>query len=589
MRVPLYGFDRWDKLYTARQLVTLGNFCRYSRAARDAMRGLDYSSQWSEAIGAALAIGMDRIADRQSVICRWNNVGTKLEGTFSRFALPIVWDFGQGNPLSNTTGNYLACMEWVAECFEHFLRAGESSPTPRALQQSAIRQISEEVDCVVTDPPYYDAIPYSDLMDFFYVWLRRTLNGLSPELDASFHEPTSPKWNAESNDGELIDDESRHGGEAVKSKAVYEEGMARAFQVSHKCLRADGRLVIVFAHKHPDAWETLVSAMIRAGFVVDGSWPVQTEMSTRTRALTGAALASSVWLVCKKRPETARPGWDNKVLEEMRANIGQRLRGFWDAGIRGPDFVWAATGPALEAYSKHPVVKMANDPGKTLTVSEFLNHARRMVVDFVVGRVLEKNSESAIEAAVDRLDEATAYYLLHRNDFGLDEAPVGACILYATACSLSDQELVRDWDLLAKTGGDAVVDDEEDESEGDDEPSEEAGAGNKVKLKPWNQRRSRSMGYEAPGGRPVPLIDRIHRLMLLWKAGDVHKVDEYLDEHGLRRHELFRRVLQSLIELSKAGSEERSLLESLSNHIGAKGAKPAQHTPEKMYPEEEAD
>jgi hypothetical protein len=163
----------------------------------------------------------------------------------------------------------------------------------------------------------------------------------------------------------------------------------------------------------------------------------------------------------------------------------------------------------------------------------------------------------------------------------MDDAPVGACILYATACGLSDQELIRDWDLLAKSGSDVPSLDEDADSEVDTEDSGEDAAstegGSKVKLKPWNQRRGRSMGYEAPGGRPVPLIDRIHRLMHLWKAGDVHKVDEYLDEHGLRRHELFRRVLQSLIELSKPGSEERSLLESLSNHVGAKGAKRKEH------------
>jgi adenine-specific DNA methylase len=580
-----YGLMRWRDLFTARQLVTLGNFCRFSRAAQNAMKDHDYTPAWSEAIGAALAVGVDRIADRQSVICRWNNGGTKMEGTFARFALPILWDFCEGNPLSNTTGNYLSCIEWVAECVEHSMLAGESSPRPQAIQQSAIRAFNNEVDCVVTDPPYYDAIPYSDLMDFFYVWLRRTLRGLSPELDAAFREPMSPKWNAAANDGELIDDESRLEGDSAKSKAVYEEGMARAFQACHKALRLDGRLVIVFAHKHPDAWETLVSAMIRAGFVVDGSWPIQTERENRTRALTGAALASSVWLVCKKRPDASRPGWDNKVLDDMRTNIGQRLRDFWDAGIRGPDFVWAATGPALEAYSKHPVVKMANDPGQTLTVSEFLNHARRMVVDFVVGRVLEKSGDGAVEAAVDRLDEATAYYLLHRNDFGLDDAPVGACILYATACSLSDQELVRDWDLLMKSkeateDSENTEGEEHDDSDSVDSVSSVANeSGSKVKLKAWNQRRNRSIGYEAPGGRPVPLIDRIHRLMLLWKAGDVHKVDEYLDEHGLRRHELFRRVLQSLIELSKAGSEERSLLESLSNHIGAKGAKKKEQQP----------
>jgi hypothetical protein len=230
---------------------------------------------------------------------------------------------------------------------------------------------------------------------------------------------------------------------------------------------------------------------------------------------------------------------------------------------------------------------MANDPGKILTVSEFLNHARRMVVDFVVGRVLEKGGEAGMDAAADRLDEATAYYLLHRNDFGMDDAAVGACILYATACGLSDQQLIRDWDVLLKTKGEDPVEGEEAETNGDDVRSEETAVGSKLKLKPWNQRRGGSMGYEAPGGRPVPLIDRIHRLMHLWKAGDAHKVDEYLDEHGLRRHELFRRVLQSLIELSKPGSEERSLLESLSTHIGAKGAKRKDEQPTFQYTEEE--
>ena len=153
-------------------------------------------------------------------------------------------------------------------------------------------------------------------------------------------------------------------------------------------LKAAGRLVIVFANKQPDAWETLVSAIIRAGFVVDGSWPIQTEMANRCGLNLRAALASSVWLVCKKRPATARPGWDNIVMEEMRANIAVKLREFWDAGIRGPDFVWAATGPAMEAYSKHPVVRKANEANTTMGVGEFLTHVRRMVVDYIVGQVL---------------------------------------------------------------------------------------------------------------------------------------------------------------------------------------------------------
>ncbi len=330
--------------------------------------------------------------------------------------------------------------------------------------------------------------------------------------------------------------------------------------------------MIVFAHKHPDAWETLVSAIIRAGFVVDGSWPIQTEMGNRTRALSSAALSSSVWLVCKKRPEASRPGWDSRVLEEMQEKIILKLRDFWDAGIRGPDFVWAATGPALEAYSKHPVVKKSNEPGQVLSVSEFLRHVRRIVVDFVVGRVLSQNG--GMDAA-SGLDDVTTYYLLHRNDFGIESAPIGPCILYAVSCGLSDSALTTRYDLLARTGGQTAVEESDGDQAGEDGDEEvEEGTSSTVKLKPWSQRKSPSLGYNAPGAPPPPLIDQVHRLMHLWRAGDVTKVDEYLDVRGLGHNTLFHQLLQALIELAPAGSEERALLESISNHVAARGVLP---------------
>ncbi len=349
--------------------------------------------------------------------------------TFARFALPITWDFAAASVLEQGSGGYAGAVDWIARYVEHGLIAGVAAPQPKVAHHSATQNSGNGYDLVLTDPPHYDAIPYSDLMDFFYVWLRRTLDGSSPELLSAFRQPLSPKWDHDQNDGELIDDASRHEGDKARSKAVYEEGMGRAFRACADCLRPEGKMVVVFANKQPDAWETLVSAIIRAGFTVDGSWPIQTEMGNRTRALSSAALASSVWLVCKKRPATARPGWDNQVLQAMRANIAARLRESWDAGIRGPDFVWAATGPALEAYSKHAVVKKANDPGKTMEVTEFLSHVRRMVVDFVVGRVLTGDGDGADLAAADRMDAPTACYLLHRHDFGLEKAPSGACIL----------------------------------------------------------------------------------------------------------------------------------------------------------------
>jgi putative DNA methylase len=416
-------------------------------------------------------------------------------------------------------------------------------------------------------------------MDFFYIWLRRLLLGLSADYDQAFQTALGPKWDHTTQDGELVDDCARHDKNSLTSKKVYEDGMARAFEACSNSLSENGRMVVVFANKKPDAWEALVSAVIRAGFSVTGTWPIATEMRGGIRNIGRASLASSVWLVCKKRLESARPGWDNRVLDEMRQNIHTRLRDYWDAGIRGPDFVWAATGPAMEAYSKHPVVKKANEPGKLMEVSEFLRAVRRLVVDFVVGRVL--TGEGGDETTASGLDDITTYYILHRHDFGLGDAPVGACILYAVSCNLSDTELTNRHEILLRTGGLAAAaaeddgdadDDESDEPDADAEPEE--GTGSTVKLRTWNQRKRKTMGYDEEG-RPAPLIDQVHRLMLLWKLGDVVKVDDYLDARGLRKNALFLQLLQALIELAGEGTDERVVLENLSNHLAARGVAPA--------------
>lgn len=566
-RVPLYGIDKWRKLFTPRQLMVLGTLVTTSREAFSRLSADGYPPSWTEPILAFLAICVDRVADRNSTLAWWQTSAEKIGPTYTRWALPMTWDFVEASPWADASGSYIQAVEWVAEVIEHVSQHAFSGSPASIRCGSAIAVGEGLVDIVVTDPPYYDAIPYSDLMDFYYIWLRRTLHGIATPLDESFRNELAPKWDQEQSDGELIDDSSRFDGDKTLSKAAYEDGMFRAFRACGNSLVPQGRLVIVFAHKQPDAWETLVSATIRAGFVVDGSWPIQTERVGRIRSASSAALSSSVWLVCRKRPATARPGWDNQVLEEMREKIASRLHDFWDAGIRGPDFVWAATGPALEAYSKYPVVKKANEPGQVMTVTEFLRQVRRIVVDFVVGRVLTSDDSSVI---VSGLDDVTTYYLLHRHDFGMDDAPAGACILYAISCGLSDSLLADQLDILLKTGGQESQDEEE--GTGEDEGEVAEGTGSKVKLKPWLQRKRSTLGYEAPAGRPVPLIDQIHRLMHMWKAGDVSDVNSYLDTQGLRRSSLFNQLLQALIELSPAGSEERSLLESISNHVAARAA-----------------
>ena len=572
---PGYGLRQWIDLFTPRQALALATLTYISRQVKAASATHGYPENWGEALWAYAAIANNRVADRCSSIAHWDIGREGVVNTFSGFRLPISWDFSESAPFGDASGSYANAIDWIGRVIDHSLKANSGSHNINLSLGSAMK-IDGSFDAIITDPPYYDAIPYSDLMDFFYVWLRRALNGLSPEVDSAFAAPLGPKWDHDVGDGELIDESSRFGGDREVSKRNFEDGMAAVFRRCHAALNPDGVLVIVFANKSPDAWETLVGAIIRAGFVVDGSLPIQTEMGNRTRAQSSAALSSSVWLVCRKRPATARPGYDRPVLAAMHANIAEQMRRFWDAGIRGPDFLWAATGPALEAYSRHPIVlreATASGVKQAMPVNEFLREVRRLVVEFAVGRVLHGEGVES-DGVAAALDDVTTYYLLHRQSFGMAEAPVGAAILYAMSCGLSDAELADRWEILAR-GKALLSQDEEDDTEGDEMGEGIAaegagvGGGSMVRLRPWSARTRKALGLEGIGGRPVPLIDRLHHLMRLWKAGDLGKVNAYLSQASLARDPLFAELVQAVIELARKDvkADEISLLEAISNHI----------------------
>ena len=386
---------------------------------------------------------------------------------------------------------------------------------------SAQQGLEGEVDAIITDPPYYDAIPYAHLSDFFYVWLRRSIGDRFPD---AFTEPLTPK------PAELVQHSGRFDGDKKAAKAFYENGMAKSFQAAHQSLSTDSLIVIVFAHKNPDAWETLTTAIIQARFVITASWPIDTELQGGLK-LNRAALATSLWMVCRKRATKAKIGHYGKVKREMQERITERLRYFWDVGIRGPDFVWAAIGPALESYSSYTEVKRMD--GQAFTVTEFLTEVRRMVTDFALGQILHG-------ASTEALDEWTRYYLMHKDYFGTENAPVGECILLAQGYGVSLDDL-----RAAQVG---IL--------------KKASSGNALKLLGHTERTSDRIGYAHTSGR-IPMIDMIHRNMQFWKAGERLEINAYFHKHGLQENPLFKSVVQALIETSPQGSDERSLLEAL--------------------------
>jgi hypothetical protein len=280
----------------------------------------------------------------------------KVEHVFGRQALPIVWDFAEAVVTSESTGSLQDGVEVVARCVE---TAGLAFNASGQTHQADARHSSlpdEAADVWFTDPPYYFAVPYADLSDFFFVWLKRTLIRSSLLRDPfTPHNPLTPK------DSELCEmakwDPERYG---FKDQAFFENGMREAFAEARRILSDQGIGCVVFAHKTTEGWEALLSGLIRGGWVITGSWPVTTEMANRLRARDSAALSASVHLVCRPRTQDNVGDW-GEVFRELPKRVGDWMERLQREGVRGADLVFACIGPALEIYSRYARVVDAEE------------------------------------------------------------------------------------------------------------------------------------------------------------------------------------------------------------------------------------
>jgi len=592
--VQNYGIMRWRDVFTPRQLLTAGVFLKHTRGAISRIRDVDPEN--AEALAVYLTVIFGRFVDYSSMQCSWEPSDGEVKHTVAGYKLPMVWDFAESNPLSDRDRYYAGGIRAVSDAAAAFMcSTSKAYDAPDIRCVSSLASELQDQDLCFTDPPYYDAIPYADLMNYFRIWQKRIIGDFNAEFREVF-ERESPTWDASKDDGELIDDETRHGGDAIKSRQVYEDGMTKAFARSLAALKPDGRMVVVFANKEVNAWQTLIAALIRSGAVVTASWPIQTEMVNKVTQKR-ANLSTSVWIVCRKRDPNAVSGWEGAVLAAMRAalfdprdELGGKniLRYFFDLRVRGADFLWAALGPAMAAYSEHPYVKKT--AGGMLDVKEFLDEVRKLVLQFALGALKGFDDlQTQTDHATVVLDPVTQYYLLHREAFSFDPVLSGVCILYANACGKTDRELQMVWNVLEQGGqkkakkkrsaakrqrsedgvevGVAAADDADEAEDG--EMLNSSTKADKYCLVRWDQRIGDELLGEKRGEQAAPLIDKLHRLMLLLRQNRGSDVQAAYDMWGLAGDPAFPRVLQAVRELALEDheTEEQRLVESLASQL----------------------
>jgi putative DNA methylase len=378
-----YGLSTWGSLFSHRQLVALTTYSDLVQQARERVKrdalaaGLPEDARplseagigataYADAAAVYLAIGVDRLADRCSTICGWDSGFTKIRNTFGRQALAMTWDYAEGNPFSDSTGNFCALLEWVEK---YLIEApvGAAGFSAQALAQAQSLSIGRLVS---TDPPYYDNIAYADLSDFFYVWLRRSLRSVFPDLFATL---TTPKAD------ELIATPYRHGSKE-KAEAFFLGGMTQAMHRLAEQAHPAFPVTIYYAFKQAESdgadgtastgWDTFLDAVIRAGFAISGTWPVRTELSNRMIGSGTNALASSIILVCRSRAGEAPTATRREFVTALKAELPAALAHLQRGNIAPVDLAQAAIGPGMAIYTRY--ARVLDAEGKPLSVREAL-------------------------------------------------------------------------------------------------------------------------------------------------------------------------------------------------------------------------
>jgi len=519
-----YGVRQWKELFNPRQQLALVTFLGAIRGSSESIRSECQTivsgnphlaatvnpEELARAIVGYLGIILSRQADKNASLVVWDNTRDMPTHVFGRQALPMAWDYAETNVFSGATGDWRAHKNWVLRYINTNSWVSGASSKAELASATSLPHPDNSFDAVITDPPYYDNVPYAALSDFFYVWLKRALGEDFPTL---FSTPSVAKSD------EIIMEPTRHPTKE-SAKEFFETMLGKSFQEMYRVIKPGGIAVIVYAHKSTDGWETMLNGLVRAGFVVTGSWPVHTEMKARLRAARSAALASSIYMVCRKG-EREKVGFWNDLQPKIRARVQEKLEQFWEAGIAGGDFFISAIGPGMETFSRYERVETYD--GEQVSVLQLLQFIRGVATDFLVDRLLKDASPEAI-------DKEAQFYLTYRWTFMDNAVPYDDARKIASAEGVDLEKLWEETGFVKKGGANVEV------------------------LGPRQRKRLEEVHN---------MVDAMHRACLLWEAGKREELRRMLTETGYGGSNAFWQFCQAVAECLMEGSKEKQLLEGL--------------------------
>ena len=438
----LYGMEHYEDLFTPRQLKMLKTLVEIlpevkENVIADIKRNNSnhvQAEEYSKAIMVYLAFLVDKLADYNSAVCSWNSSGEKMRNTFGRQAIPMVWDYAEANPFSHSSGCIDNMLEWIEKSVRHL----PASRYGQVMQKNASQDNGLRNIVVSTDPPYYDNIGYADLADFFYLWLRQSLGRFYPEIFGTMQVPKKEELIA----SPYRFDSKKGMTNKQQAKAFFEDGMKSVCINLHKYARDDVPVTIYYAFKQNDmdeqvvassGWETMLNAIIDAGFAITGTWPVRTEMGARLRSFESNALASSIVLVCRKREQTGQVCSRKDFLRQLRSELVGAIEKLQSASIAPVDMMQSAIGPGISVFSRYDHVIEAD--GSKMSVRTALQIINQELDAFFGGQSegLDAESRFAVElfaqSGFDELDFGTADVLARAKNTSVAKvADTGAII-----------------------------------------------------------------------------------------------------------------------------------------------------------------